>query len=86
MNLAYRWFRRLGLMDKIPHHSIFSVNQLGRSRNSDILYTVFEEVVCRCMAAGLVGGKGFAVGASVIEADANRFARIEDNVVDWTGE
>ena len=44
-NLAYRWFCRLGLEDKVPHHSTFSVNRHGRFRDSAILRTVFEEVV-----------------------------------------
>ena len=84
MNLAYRWFCRLGLEDRVPDHSSFSVNRHGRFRDSDILRTVFEEVVCGCMKAGLVGGEGFAVDASVIEADASRFARIEDTAIDWS--
>ena len=86
MNLAYRWFCGLGLEDKIPHHSTFSVNRLGRFRASDILRKVFEEVVCGCMKAGLVGGEGFAVDASVIEADASRFQRVKGAEVDWTPE
>jgi transposase len=84
VNLAYRWFCGLGLEDKVPHHSTFSVNRHGRFRESDILRKVFEEVVCGCMTAGLVGGEGFAVDASVIEADASRFQRIEGSEVDWT--
>jgi IS5 family transposase len=84
VNLAYRWFCRLGLEDKVPHHSTFSENRLGRFRDSDILRTVFEEVVSRCMAAGLVGGEGFAVDASVIEANASRFARVEGSEVAWS--
>ena len=83
-NLAYRWFCGLGLEDKVPHHSTFSVNRLGRFRESDILSKVFDEVVCGCMKAGLVGGEGFAVDASVIEADASRFKRIEGAEIDWT--
>jgi transposase len=86
MNLAYRWFCGLGLEDKVPHHSTFSVNRLGRFRESDILRKVFEEVVCGCMTAGLVGGEGFAVDASVIEADASRFQRVKGSEVDWTPE
>ena len=58
----------LGLEDKVPHHSTFSVNRHGRFRDSDILRKIFEEVVCGGMTAGLVGGEGFAVDASVIEA------------------
>ena len=86
LNLAYRWFCRLGLEDRVPDHSTFSVNRHGRFRNSDILRTVFEEVVFGCMKAGLVGGEGFAVDASVIEADACRFARIKGAEVDWSEE
>jgi transposase len=84
VNLAYRWFCGLGLEDRVPHHSTFSVNRHGRFRESDILRKVFEEVVCGCMTAGLVGGEGFAVDASVIEADASRFQRVKGSEVDWT--
>jgi len=84
VNLAYRWFCGLGLEDKVPHHSTFSVNRHGRFRESDILRKVFEQVVCGCMTAGLVGGEGFAVDASVIEADASRFQRVKGAEVDWT--
>ena len=84
LNLAYRWFCRLGLEDQVPDHSTFSVNRHGRFRDSDVLRMVFEEVVCACMAAGLVGGEGFAVDASVIEADASRFERVEGWEVDWS--
>ena len=84
LNLAYRWFCGLGLEDAIPDHSTFSVNRHGRFRDSDVLRSVFESVVRRCMQAGLVGGEGFAVDASVIEADASRFQRVEGSEIDWT--
>jgi transposase len=84
VNLAYRWFCGLGLEDKVPDHSTFSVNRLGRFRESDILRKVFDEVVCGCMKAGLVGGEGFAVDATVIEANASRFQRVEGAEVDWS--
>ncbi len=72
LNLAYRWFCRLGLEDVVPDHSTFSKNRHGRFRDSDAFRLVFESVLERCMQAGLVGGEGFAVDASLIEADANR--------------
>jgi transposase len=72
LNLAYRWFCRLGLEGKVPDHSTFSLNRHGRFRQSNLLRQVFETVVRRCMAEGLVGGEGFAVDASLIEADANK--------------
>lgn len=72
LNLAYRWFCRLGLDGKVPDHSTFSRNRHGRFRQSDVLRHVFETVVRRCMEEGLVGGEGFAVDASLIQADANK--------------
>ena len=72
LSLAYRWFCRLGLEGDVPDHSTFSKNRHGRFRDSDLLRRLFEQVVRRCMAEGLVGGEGFAVDASLIEADASR--------------
>ena len=72
LNLAYRWFCRLGLEDAVPDHSTFSKNRHGRFREGDAFRQVFESVVARCMKEGLVGGEGFAIDASVIKADANR--------------
>jgi len=72
VNLAYRWFCGLGLEDNIPDHSAFSRARNERFRDSDIFRRVFERVVEACIAAGLVGGQGFAVDASLIVADANK--------------
>ena len=72
LNLAYRWFCRLGLDGDVPDHSTFSKNRHGRFRDCDLLRKLFETVVRRCMSEGLVGGEGFAVDASLIAADANR--------------
>lgn len=72
LNPAYRWFCRLGLEGDVPDHSTFSKNRHDRFRDSDLLRRVFETVVRRCLAEGLVGGEGFAVDASLIKADANR--------------
>jgi hypothetical protein len=72
VNLAYRWFCRLGLEGDVPDHSTFSKNRHGRFRDSDLLRHLFETTVTRCMAEGLVGGEGFAVDASLVRADVNR--------------
>jgi transposase len=84
LNLAYRWFCRLGLDGEVPDHSTFSKNRHGRFRDCDLLRKLFETVVRRCMAEGLVDGAAFAVDASLIAADANkqRSAAGSDNV-DW---
>lgn len=84
LHLAYRWFCRLDLGDKVPHHSTVSVNRLGRFRESDILRHIFERVVSPCMDAGLVKGDGFAVDASVMEANASRYHGKAPDEIDWT--
>src|SRR6202046_1894861 len=72
LNLAYRWFCRLGLDADVPDHSTFSKNRHGRFRESDLLRKLFQTVVARCMKEGIVGGEAFAVDASIIVADAHR--------------
>src|SRR3954447_3142733 len=84
LNLAYRWFCRLDLDDEVPDHSTFSKNRHGRFRDSDLLRLVFERVVGLCLAAGLVKGEGFAVDASVIEADASRYHGRAPEEIDWS--
>jgi transposase len=77
LNLAYRWFCRLGLDGGVPDHSTFSKNRHGRFRESDLLRRLFESVLRRCIEEGLVGGEGFAVDGSLIKADASRQKGIE---------
>jgi transposase len=84
LHLAYRWFCRLDLDDQVPDHSTFSVNRHGRFRDSDILRQVFEAVVRACMDAGLVKGEGFAVDASVMEANASRYHGKAPGEIDWS--
>ena len=72
VNLSYRWFCGLSIEDKIPDYSAFSRIRHERFRESDMFRRVFERVVEACIAAGLVGGEGFAVDASLIVADANK--------------
>ena len=81
LNLAYRWFCRLGLDGQVPDHSTFSKNRHGRFRDSDLLRKLFEETVARCIKEGLVAGDGFAVDASMIKADANRQRSVPGD--DW---
>lgn len=77
LNLAYRWFCRLGLGGEVPDHSSFSKNRHGRFRESDLFRRLFETVLNRCIEEGLVGGEGFAVDGSLIKADASRQKGVE---------
>jgi transposase len=80
LNLAYRWFCRLGLEGQVPDHSTFSKNRHGRFRQCDLLRRLFETVLGRCLEEGLIGGEGFAVDGSLIRADANRQKSVEGSV------
>src|SRR6516225_2121628 len=77
LNLAYRWFCRLGLEGAVPDHSTFSKNRYGRFRESDIYRVLFEKVVEQCRQAGIVPGEGFAVDGSFVHGDARRDRRVQ---------
>lgn len=84
LNLAYRWFCNLDLEDGVPDHSTFSKNRHGRFRESGLLRQVFERVVGLCLSNGLIKAEGFAVDASVIEADASRYHGMAPDEIDWS--
>jgi transposase len=84
VNLAYRWFCKLGIEDKIPDHSVFCRARNERFRESDALRRVFEGVVGTCIAAGLVGGEAFSIDASLIKADVDKKKRAPgDQPIAW---
>ena len=84
VNLAYRWFCRLGIEDTIPNDFVFSRARHERFRESDVLRRVFERVVAACIAAGLVGGEAFSIDASLIKADVDKKKRAAgDKPIEW---
>ncbi len=84
VNLAYRWFCKLSIEDGIPDHSVFCRARHERFRESDALRRVFETVVAKCIAAGLVGGQAFSVDASLIKADVDKNKRTPgDQPIAW---
>ena len=76
MHLAWRWFTGLGFDQEIPHHSTFSKNRHGRFQESNLFQELFEEIVTRCVAAGLVKGKHMSVDGSFIQANADHHRRV----------
>ncbi len=52
LNLAHRWFCRLGVDDAVPNHSTFSKNRHRRFRDGHVFRAVFEQVVRCCVEAG----------------------------------
>src|SRR4249920_3342565 len=84
VNLAYRWFCKLGIEDTIPDHSAFCRARRERFRESDALRHVFERVVASCIAAGFVGGEAFSIDASLIKADVDKKKRVPgDQPIAW---
>ena len=84
VNLAYRWFCKLSIEENIPYHSAFSRARHERFRESDALRRVFESVVAKCIAVGLVGGEGFSIDASLIKADVDKKKRVPgDQPIAW---
>jgi hypothetical protein len=76
MHLAYRWFTRLSFDQEIPDHSTFSKNRHGRFRQSGVFRKVFEEIVQRCLEAGLVEGRNLAVDGTLVIANASKQSRV----------
>src|SRR4249920_2661738 len=84
VNLAYRWFCKLGIEDRIPDHSVFCRARHERFQESDALRRVFEGVVAMCIATGLVGGEAFSIDASLIKADVDKKKRMPgDQPFSW---
>ena len=63
VNLAYRWFCRLGIEDGIPDHSVFCRARDERFRESDACAEYLRGIVATCIAAGLISGEGFSIDA-----------------------
>src|SRR5947209_2201957 len=76
MHLAWRWFTGLGFDQEIPHHSTFSKNRHGRFQESKLFEELFEEIVARCVEAGLVKGEHMSVDGSFIQANADHHSRV----------
>ena len=76
MHLAWRWFTGLGFDQEIPHHSTFSKNRHGRFQESNLFQEIFEEIVTRCVEAGLVKGEHMSVDGSFIQANADHHRRV----------
>ena len=67
-----------------PDHSVFSRARHERFRQIDALRQVFEGVVAKCIVAGLVGGEGFSIDASLIKADVDKKKRLPgDQPIAW---
>lgn len=67
-NLAYRWFCRLSIEDKVPDHS--SLTRIRDRLGEETFKNIFEHVVRLCIEKGLVTGKKVMIDGSLMKADA----------------
>ena len=49
LNLAYRWFCELDMMQKVPDHSTFSQNRRRRFRDNTLFRDIFNEIIMQCI-------------------------------------
>jgi transposase len=56
VNMAYRWFLRLGLTEKVPDASTLSQNRRHRFNHSDVFQHIFDNIVEQAIGRGFVGG------------------------------
>lgn len=67
-NVAYRWFCRLSLEDRVPHHS--SLTRIRDRLGEKTFEKIFEAIVDQCCSKGIVTGKSIITDGTLIEANA----------------
>lgn len=71
VNVAYRWFLGLDMMDPVPHFSTFGKNYARRFKDTDLFERIFSHILGQCMQAGLVDASHIFVDATHVKACAN---------------
>jgi transposase len=77
LNMAYRWFCGFDLMDRIPDHSTFSQNRRRRFNDSTIFRQIFNQIVNKCIEAGIVSGETAVSDGTFIPANVSWESRVE---------
>lgn len=86
INIAFRWFLGIDFDEPVPDHS--TISQLRRRKFGKItlFQDIFDEVVRKCMAAGLVSGKLLLTDSTHILANASKEKREVIEVPDTPSE
>ncbi|WP_114499231.1 IS1182 family transposase [Fontibacillus phaseoli] len=89
-NLAYRWFLRLGLSDKVPDHTTISWNRRTRFKDTDIFQEIFDEIVLQAISHRMVGGRVLVTDSTHVKANANKHQytkqQVLQNIKDYVDE
>ena len=71
VNVAYRWFLGLSMLDEVPHFTTFGKNYTRRFKGTDLYERIFERVLYECMSCGFVDMSTVFIDSTHIKAAAN---------------
>lgn len=71
VNVAYRWFLGLEMMDKVPHFSTFGKNYSRRFKDTDLFEQIFSHILQECYKFNLIDPSEVFVDATHVKARAN---------------
>ena len=71
VNVAYRWFLRLDMMDPVPHFSTFGKNYTRRFKDTDLFEQIFSRILEECMKYKLVDTNQIFVDPTHVKSCAN---------------
>ena len=71
VNVAYRWFLGLDMLDPVPHFSTFGKNYTRRFKDTDLFEHIFSKILEDCMKYKLVNTEQIFVDATHVKACAN---------------
>ena len=72
VNVAYRWFLRLGLTEPVFNASTLSQNRRRRYNDSSVCQEIFDGIVEQAIAHGLVDGTVLYTDSTHLKANANK--------------
>ena len=72
VNVAYRWFLRLRLTDKVIDASTFSQTRRRRFAESTIYQDIFDDIVRQAVSYRMVGGRVLYTDSTHLKASANK--------------
>lgn len=80
VNVAYRWFLGLGMMDEVPHFTTFGKNYARRFEGTTLFEEIFSRILAQCYERGFVREEILFVDATHVKASANRNKRVKVDV------
>lgn len=80
VNVAYRWFLRMGLTEKVPDASTLSQNRIRRFNGTDVFQRIFDRIVEQAFEQRLIGGYTLYTDSTHLKASANKRKSINKEV------